>query len=211
MRWRRAWPAIESARLAQQHVHRAGSAMAWLGRAEGQHAIPAAQLAIDQILQHRPVAIRAQTLAVHDAHTAPVFGLRLAQEVPQCGAGLGRGHAMQVDFGPRAELAPAQLAKRFLRQAGASKVQCFAGLDIGSGRRLGQALGGLGVFRCRARDCLWGRPCRPPAPRDRIGRTSPTCSRNSSPSSCVRSLSLSLPILTTASRRGRGTGKLPVP
>src|SRR5690606_40535099 len=66
----------------QQHVYRAGAAMAWQAGGERQYLRMLAQPGVDVALENRPAAILALRLAMGNADTAHLDAGRLVYEVP---------------------------------------------------------------------------------------------------------------------------------
>jgi hypothetical protein len=130
-------------------------------RAEREHVAALAQPAVEPLLEHRPFALRAQALAVDDAHAARAAVLAVGQEAHDGEPGLGGAHAVQVQLGVHAIGAAPQAAEHGVLDALAAELQLLA--DVGqrpvthlAQRRL---LVGLELQRARRRR----RPVRPVA------------------------------------------------
>jgi len=113
----------------EEHDHRSGAALRRPRGGECHHVVATAQQAVGERLQHGAGGLRAQALAVDDAHAVQVALARLGEEARDGGLCGGGVHLVQVDLVLHAELAALELAQQLRRITVAQVAQFLAYLE----------------------------------------------------------------------------------
>ena len=123
---------VRSACRLQQHHQRPRATLRRSRLYKCQHFLLLCQPALNPAFEHRCLAGRAQSLAVHHAHTAQALLVDLADELAELLARLVNAQAVQIDLRLDGPLAAAQLARDVGAHPGPAIAQVLVGVEQGA-------------------------------------------------------------------------------